>query len=1681
MKSKYHYISAIVWLACFFMAGVATGADLSLNLSTGKTVTQGDNVTIPVLASAEASPKRVAGAAFTITFDSSQLELLEVTSDFFDTFAAQQISPASVTVGQQEYAQPLVVNNSVAGKAMVAAARVAPEEIPVGSTVEMFNLVFKAKINANVADHTISLAPSVIDNTAAGYPEEGAEIAALIGMNPDVELTDPEAFTDYSVALGETLLAITSYGDADNDNDGADNKTEIANGTDPDSPDSDGDGRTDGDEIHGSGGVASNPLIADSDGDGALDGHEVLAGTDPGSKDDTPEFTIYTQQISLDHQWKTIDFSGLGSFASPIIVAKPASSNELDVSFIQIRNIDAVAGTYEARLKDASNEDPSHQEESVDVILMESGAFVLPNGAKCLAKKYLAKAQTKAGIYQKVKFPSRFFKYTPVVLASVTTSNDEDIPVDTRIHAVAKTGFSLLVQEEQYQLKYDPKHPSEVVSYLAIEPLLDIVGDYVMEVRTDKKAVIHAPAPGEPSATVKSLLPTTAVPSFVAQTQSVYDKDPVSLRVVEVNADGADVYLVEDTSLDELKTTHKQEHLGVMFLSPVTIDDTDGDGLTDLDEFFIWGSDPEMADSDGDRLEDGEEIVDGVMESDPNNSDTDGDLIEDGVEVFAGSDPKDATSTPPFTYVVGKISVNHNWQTVSFPVGKSFFDTVVVATPATLAEPDSTFIQIGEITSTGFKIRLRETSNGNGTHTNETIHYLATDKGYFTLPDGSRVIAGKTTSKAQTRIGVKQKATFKLPRSKRFKRTPAVFASVAASGIVDDQVEPTEIRIDRPSKVGFSYVIQEEQAQEKTHPAHTAEQLCFVAFEPFTGIIGDTVFDIGLQSKAATHLDSPIVSELAEPTSATPGFIASLQTILDRDPATLRVVSVANDGAVVRVVEDQSLDSLKLEHRAESIAHLFFTPVTSDDNDGDGLSNLAEFFTYGTDLENDDHDGDGLVDGDEIANNTDPTKRDSDGDGFSDGHEVNFAGTNPNDDNYQPGLFLHVGSVDNVTEQVQTVQFGTDEHGDPIEFWDPVLVARPASYNEADPTFIQISNVTKTHFDIRLTDTGGAADQQHQAEQIHFLVIDSGHYAVPGGERVFAGKFDSTRQTRANRFQRIRFLSRFFRTTPVAISSLNSVNDAEPARVRLERISRTGLYATIQEDSYNQKKSPGHPSEKIAVIAWEPFTGIESGVVFEVDKRLKAFTSNFKDLEFNRIHSGPPFFIAEMQTAYDKDSASLRFQNLESSKISLFVQEDDAIADGKISHTRGETVGYFAISAVDEEDIDGDGLGNDFEELVYHTDWNNSDTDGDGLRDGDEVNLHFTDPLVKDTDGDGSGDGHEMGAGTDPLIVTDTPDPFIKIIEVNTSVDEGNSWVEIDTTGFYDPVIVASSASADRQQLDINENPRPLSDFISAIVQVRKKSNGNFEIRTMPTAIMGTTPEPVQQRIHVALIERGSYTTDEGNVIIADSDSYQQKRKAVYKRVKFPRNPQIRRTAVVFASVSSSKDEASPVYHRLNNINRTGFYYMFQEEESQDQVHVILDENEDVAEEGEELSYIVFGGSGKIVLGAIDTEINGVSAELEYDAQILVKKVDDELIYALPRQAGGAGPILQGFMMDMQKTYDRDPANLRFTESWRHDLDPLSDPPSMYYPFVAEDQSKDLETSHKLETFGLLRFMSPSP
>lgn len=127
--------------------------------------------------------------------------------------------------------------------------------------------------------------------------------------------------------------------------------------------------------------------------------------------------------------------------------------------------------------------------------------------------------------------------------------------------------------------------------------------------------------------------PVAATPATVATSEPAAATPDAEPTVVETPDAAEPTAAVETPAADATPDAASTE-------------DADEDGLDDAAEADL-GTDPTVADSDGDGVLDGAEVND--LGTDPINTDTDADGILDGDEVASGSDPLDGDNVPVAT------------------------------------------------------------------------------------------------------------------------------------------------------------------------------------------------------------------------------------------------------------------------------------------------------------------------------------------------------------------------------------------------------------------------------------------------------------------------------------------------------------------------------------------------------------------------------------------------------------------------------------------------------------------------------------------------------------------------------------------------------------------------------------------------------------------------------------------------------------------------------------------------------------------------------------------------------------------------------------------------------------------------------------------------------------------------
>jgi hypothetical protein len=235
----------------------------------------------------------------------------------------------------------------------------------------------------------------------------------------------------------------------------------------------------------------------------------------------------------------------------------------------------------------------------------------------------------------------------------------------------------------------------------------------------------------------------------------------------------------------------------------------------------------------------------------------------------------------------------------------------------------------------------------------------------------------------------------------------------------------------------------------------------------------------------------------------------------------------------------------------------------------------------------------------------------------------------------------------------------------------PVVIARLASKNSADPCVVRIDSVSATGFDLWLQEYE-YLDTTHSTEQVSYIVIESGHYTLADGTQLEAGSI-SVRAT--NTYDRGIF-KRSFNSVPVVIGTVEGVNDPDAVTARIRNVDQTGFDCKLQEEELTKTN---HLPETVNYLAWEPSSGTDNGIHFEVGTTGDNVTHETALVEFGNSFSRAPLAFTDMQTTDGGDTATMR--TLQVSPLSLQINvEEEQSKDTEIRHTT-EIAGFIAIQA----------------------------------------------------------------------------------------------------------------------------------------------------------------------------------------------------------------------------------------------------------------------------------------------------------------------------------------------------------------------------------------------------------------
>ncbi|MBN8246460.1 MAG: putative Ig domain-containing protein, partial [Verrucomicrobia bacterium] len=398
---------------------------------------------------------------------------------------------------------------------------------------------------------------------------------------------------------------------SDTDEDGLSDSVERAHGSNPLLADTDGDGLSDLEELTGE--PPSSPLAVDSDGDGASDLHERRAGTDPELPSSVP--AVFRGGIALNF----VSSSDPGGFLGAHAVAGRIPQTVWN----QTQAIPS-SGRPSGGMSDIVSPVPGQIVRSDGQVLPAVGVVWTSDSTTTTGNLGSGDQVLMNGLLQA----------SASVPVTLTVSN---VPF-ARYDAYVYVGGTWDGYHGRLRLGTDPSTDRWFSSFST----------------APQAALVEIPPGTNPTRGNLVRYSGLTSPHFTlnltngASASSLVTLGIHALQIVDAELDG---------DLSGIPDWWELRHGLDPASRPPTLTDTDGDGLSSLEE-HLRGSDPRIADTDLDGIPDGQETAanalrhdsdgDGlsdrleqttVLTSNPNLADTDGDGVGDGVEQRYRSDP----------------------------------------------------------------------------------------------------------------------------------------------------------------------------------------------------------------------------------------------------------------------------------------------------------------------------------------------------------------------------------------------------------------------------------------------------------------------------------------------------------------------------------------------------------------------------------------------------------------------------------------------------------------------------------------------------------------------------------------------------------------------------------------------------------------------------------------------------------------------------------------------------------------------------------------------------------------------------------------------------------------------------------------------------------------------------------
>ena len=263
-----------------------------------------------------------------------------------------------------------------------------------------------------------------------------------------------------------------------------------------------------------------------------------------------------------------------------------------------------------------------------------------------------------------------------------------------------------------------------------------------------------------------------------------------------------------------------------------------------------------------------------------------------------------------------------------------------------------------------------------------------------------------------------------------------------------------------------------------------------------------------------------------------------------------------------------------------------------------------------------------------------------------------------------PQTVLHYTAITSAVVEAKTEEYFIDHDENSVLFDEdsytepPAVFAEAVTYEGSNTAYAKVYNVDANGFDCFLEEeqSDNAETDHGSKETLNVLVMEEGYIRNYDGTIIGEVGSVTFQQASADSWYTV-MASRSY-VDPVVIMRTNTLNDSDPAHIRLDNIQSDGFDYKLEEWDY---LDGARTQDETAV-----YMILEKGQHWLPDEKyLTAQTINCEDDnwvtgDFDRYYFSTPVVLTQVQTYNGVDSVITRVKDLSSQEFSVKLQEQES-------------------------------------------------------------------------------------------------------------------------------------------------------------------------------------------------------------------------------------------------------------------------------------------------------------------------------------------------------------------------------------------------------------------------------------